>query len=69
MVASRAELAATLAAISRRLDTRVQIWRVILNPDGSPTGQRIFRGSFTAPPDWRPPTLEELMTHARGRRD
>ena len=64
---NRDEIAAALAAIARRLDNRVEIWRVILNADGTPTSKRVYCGSFNAPPDWQPPTFERLMTHAKGR--
>ena len=65
---NRTEVVTTLAAIARRLDTRVEIWKVVLNPDGTIV-RRIYRGSFTAPPDWRPPTFETLVRLARNRRD
>jgi hypothetical protein len=38
----------TLAAIEHHLDTRVEIWRVFINPDGSEES-RIYRGSFHRP--------------------
>jgi hypothetical protein len=66
---TRDDLLDALAALAERLNTRVEVWRVIVDEQGQPTGQRIYRGAFHAPPDWQPPTLEDLIARARGRRD
>ncbi len=59
------DLVRTLTAVERRLATRVQIVRVVVDADGVPTGRRIHRGNIQAPADWTPPSFEELMRHAR----
>jgi hypothetical protein len=65
---TRAEIIAALQAIERQLAGRVELWRVIIDEHGVPTGQRFYSGSFSMPSDWRPPKLEDLMTRAKGRR-
>lgn len=62
---TRDHLIAELAQLAQHLDNRVELWRVIVDENGVPTGQRIYRGAFQAPPDWRPPTLETLMREAK----
>jgi hypothetical protein len=61
---TRDELARALSAIEQRLASRVEIVRVIIDPDGREVG-RIHRGWFNAPPDWEPPFLKDLVAHAR----
>lgn len=53
------------AALDAHLDTRVDVYRIIVDEHGTPTGQRIYRGSFQAPPDWQPPTAEQLIDRAK----
>lgn len=63
---TREDIAAQLSAIESVIDTRVTIVRVILDPDGTIVREHV-RGSFQAPPDWQPPTLEHLIAIAKGR--
>ena len=52
---TRDEIARTLADLARHLDARVEVWRVLITPDGREQ-QRIYRGAFVArldAPDWR----------------
>ena len=68
---TRDDLAAALRAldaIEQHLDSRVEIWRVIVDEHGHEV-RRVYRGSFTAPPDWQPPSLDTLLADARGRRE
>jgi hypothetical protein len=46
---TREELARALADLERHFAECVEIWRIVVNADGTPTGQRIFRGSFQQP--------------------
>lgn len=50
---TREEIAHALAAIEQARERRVEIWRVVINPDGTETGQRIFRGYLNAQPGSR----------------
>jgi hypothetical protein len=63
---TRADIIADLAAIERRLADRVELRRVLIDGDGV-IRKRIYSGSFTAPPDWQPPSLEDLIARAKGR--
>ena len=65
---TREELATALWDLERAFDQRVDLVRVVVDESGQPTGQCIYRGSFSVPPDWRPPPLEHLIAIAKGRR-
>jgi hypothetical protein len=65
VVTTRDDLIAQLAAIERHLDSRVQVYRVLVRGDGTPTGKRIYVGSFKAPADWQPPSLEDQLAHMK----
>lgn len=65
---TREEMVVHLAALEQHLNAKVRIVRVVIAPDGTEVG-RIYRGSFSMPPDWRPPTLDTLIATARGRKD
>jgi hypothetical protein len=43
-----------LDAIEQHLDNRVEVWRQVVNPDGT-LGRRICRGSFYRPRGTEPP--------------
>ncbi len=58
---TRDHLARALAAITHTLDTRVHIWRIVVDEHGRETGQRIYRGSFQQPRD-----LQNSGPHSRG---
>ena len=62
---TRADMIAALRALDARLDHRVTIVRVVVDAEGKVIGH-IPRGAFRAPPDWTPPTTEELITRAKG---
>jgi hypothetical protein len=49
LVATRNNIIAALHAVERIKKDRVEVWRVILAPDGTVVA-RIYRGSFNAPP-------------------
>ena len=61
---TRDEIIGHLLAIARRLDNRVQIVRTVINADGQVI-TRISRGSFAAPHDYHPPTLEQLLANVK----
>ena len=67
MTADRNAILRELRAVEQYLASRVDIVRVVITPDGTPTGQRIYRGSFTAPADYVPPSFEKLLSIAKGR--
>jgi hypothetical protein len=46
------EFFADLAALEAYLDRRVEVWVSIIDPDGTVV-ERIYRGSFIAPPGSR----------------
>ncbi|MGB2710114.1 MAG: hypothetical protein WBC33_01250 [Conexibacter sp.] len=50
---TRDELSAALAALQRALDSRVEVYRVTIAPDGTVV-KRIYCGAFSRPPDWQP---------------
>lgn len=64
---TRDELLGELAALERHLASRVQVWRVIIDANGQPTGTKYYRGSFAAANDWKPPSLGTLIAKAKGR--
>jgi hypothetical protein len=47
---TREEIARALRDIEQAREERVEVWRVIINPDGTETGRRIYRGSFQRDP-------------------
>jgi hypothetical protein len=51
---TRQQLVNKLAAIERLLSERVELWRQIVNPDGT-LGARIYSGSFQRPRGPEPP--------------
>ncbi len=65
---TRGELLADLAALERHLDGRVELRRVVIDASGNVI-KRIRRGSFGMPPDWTPPTLEQLIQAGRKNHD
>jgi hypothetical protein len=64
---TRENLLDDLADLDAHLDRRVQIVRVVVAPDGTVLG-RIYRGSFSMPVDWQPPSLEHLIATSKKRR-
>jgi hypothetical protein len=71
---NRDELTAALAALEAHLEDRVEIWRVVVEPNGTFGGRavgRIYRGSFQRPrtKDPRtnepPPSLEDQLTYEK----
>jgi len=50
---TREEIARVLFDVERALSDRVSIVRVIVDEQGHETGQRIYCGSFQAPPGWQ----------------
>jgi hypothetical protein len=55
------------AVLAQHIERRVQIWRVVIAPGGMRTGKRIYRGAFVALSGWEPPSVEDLITRAKGR--
>ena len=51
------ELLRQMHDLNTAIDRRVDIVRDIIDEHGQPTGERIYRGSFHAPPDWQPPSI------------
>lgn len=45
---TREEVIAALSAIERALEQRVEVWREVIEMDGT-VSRRIYRGFFTAP--------------------
>jgi len=64
---TRNQLTSALAALETRLENRVELWRVIVNADGTVV-RRVYRCSFQAPPDWQPPEFEDLVARAKGQK-
>jgi hypothetical protein len=52
---TRTDILTELRRLEQHFDDRVEIWRVIINADGTEVG-RIYRGSFYQPRGPEPPT-------------